>query len=115
MLVVRVGEDTLREVVPVDRRRNAADAELPGDEHHVLGRLPEVPHDRQWRIDGLRVRRDEGDRRGRAGQVPGVWPHIGKLAQRRAVLDRDERPALGVLGAPGTPARVEDPFEVLRV
>ena len=101
VLVVRVGEDTLRDVVAVNGRRNAAD--------------PEVPHDRQRRIDSLRVRGYQGNRRGSGGQVPGVRPRIGELTKCRAVLDRDERPALGVLGAPGSSARIEDPFEVLRI
>ena len=52
VVVGRVAEELARQVVVVDGRRHAADAELPGGQHHVLGRLPEVEHDRERRVGG---------------------------------------------------------------
>ena len=47
MPVGRVAEEAPGEVVLVDGRRHAADAELPGRQHHVLGGLAQVQHDRE--------------------------------------------------------------------
>ena len=53
------------------------------------------------------------DRNRRAGQVVGVAASPGELLQPLSVGDRDERPALLVLGAAGAPSGVQDAIEVL--
>ena len=115
MVVVRVAQQALREIVLVDRRRHAADPQLPGHEHHRVGGLAEVEHDRQRRVRRARIRRHERDPDGRAGEVTGIRPDRRELLQVRPVAADDECPALLVLGAVGAAAGVQDALEMLRL
>ena len=112
MLVARIAEQLASQVVLVDGRRHAPDPELPCGEHHVLGRLPEVEHDRQWVVRRVRPRRDEGDADGRPREMAGPRTELGQPTEVLAVATDDERPALLVLAAPGATAGVQDALEV---
>ena len=46
---------------------------------------------------------------------PAVGPTAASASQMGLVAAHDERPALQVLAAPRTPARAQDPFEVVRL
>lgn len=107
-------EQARRERKVVDRRRHAADSELPCGKDHVLRRATHVPHDRAKLMLAARIRTYQGDRHRGAGQVAGILPDLGQLLQLLPIADDDERPALLVLGAAGAPAGVEDAVEVLR-
>ncbi len=115
MVVLGVAEQLTCEVVLVHGRRRAADAELPGDEHHRVRGLAEVEHHRERDPRLGRVGRDQGDRDSRTGQVSGKWPHRGERAQVFPVAADDERPALRVLRAVCPSASPQDPIEVRRL
>ena len=108
-----VAEEPPGEVVVVDRRGHAADPQLPGHQHHVLGRLAEIEQHRQRRVGRGRVRRDERHRNRRPGQVAGPRTDGRQLGQALAPTNDDEVPALEVLRAARPAAGVEDPVEML--
>ena len=59
------------------------------------------------------IRRHEGDRDGRPGQVTGPRPDLGELPSWPRSRHDDERPALQVLAAPGAAAGLQDAIEVV--
>ena len=62
--------------------------------------MPEVEQDRQRRRPAaVRVRGDEGDRDGRAGEMAAHGPTARELAEVVAIAADDEVPALEVLRA----------------
>ena len=61
----------------------------------------------------VRVGRDQRDRGGRPGDVPGGRTDRGQRLEMGPVAAHDERPALQVLAAPRAPARAQDPVEVV--
>ena len=111
-MVLRVPQQLAGQVLAVDGGRNAADAELPGGQDHVLRRPAQVPYDRVRRIVRRGVRHYQGHRGGRPGEVGGVRPDFGQLDQVSAIRADDEVPLLGVLGAAGSPAGVQDSVEM---
>ena len=98
----------MRHRLLVDRGRAAADAQLPGDQHHLGRRTADVPHDAQRLSRAHRVRRHERDRRGGPGDVPGVRPDSRQRLEVLPVLHDHERPALLVLGAVRPRAGADD-------
>src|SRR5207237_7986534 len=107
VMIGRQAEKLSRQLMVVDGRRRATDPQLPGREHHVLRRSPEVPYDR-LAARAIRVGRHERDGRCGAGQVPAIATNRGELAQMLSALYHDENPPLLVLGPRGPSPRIAD-------
>ena len=82
MVVVGVAEQPPGELVLVDRRRDAADPELPGGEHHVRRRpWPRSNITESGPSAAVGSGRHEGDRDRRAGEMAGLRTDGGELAR----------------------------------
>src|SRR5581483_3532901 len=110
--VVGEAEDPTRKLLILNRRMAGADAEIGGHEHHRHRRVPQVVLQEAAPALVLRDRRDDRDRGGCTGDMPGSLPDARELSQLLAVGHDDEVPRLPVLRRRRKPAGLQDPPEV---
>jgi hypothetical protein len=96
LVIAGHAQDLAGRILVADRRMGGADAEVGGGDGHGVGGLPQVVVVEEAGTVVLGARQDEGDGRGRAGDVAGAPPHGGQRPELIRVGDHDEVPVLPV-------------------
>jgi uncharacterized protein len=110
--VSRYAEDPPAGLLVAHGRMAAADAQVGRGQQHGHGRLAQVVLvDRQVPL-GLRLGKDQDDRRLGSGQVSGANPDGRELLKLLGLGHEHEIPPLTVGGRGGSPSRFEDSIEV---